>query len=263
MTRALATTLALAFVLTSQFMAFAEPPNSVDPYVNVAKGARAKPVQSASLPSPSPDRFGPVVLSPATSDIIEQQPVATFDVPAPTEKPLDAICALSSTLSGKAAKALIAKIATEEEFDLTLLNAIAQQESDFRMDQRSPAGALGLMQLMPATAKSLGVDPCEPEQNIRGSIKLLRLLNEKYSGNIIYMLAAYNAGEDAVDRNGGIPPYRETITYVTRILSTLNGWELPRSSKAASTTISKNNNETGQEKPAANRWAQGFVLHVE
>lgn len=255
---------AAALCITLQTLpAYAESSAYVDPYVSVSKGARIQPKVSAAVPVPSPDRFGPVYLVP-DQDASEQSELSKI-IPSPqvSKPPAEAGCTITSAIAGDEAKALIAQIAAEEDFDLTLLNAIAKQESDFRMNQRSSAGALGLMQLMPSTARSLGVDPCDPEQNVRGAIKLLRLLDEKYQGNTIYILAAYNAGEDAVDRNGGIPPYRETITYVTRILSNLNGWTLPRASKAKPSEPSVSNANSDQSKPAGNRWAQGFVLHVE
>ncbi len=82
----------------------------------------------------------------------------------------------------------------------------------------SPKGAIGIMQLMPSTAKALSADPADPEQNIDAGTRLLRELLLKYSGDVAKALAAYNAGEGAVDKYQGVPPYRETQTYVDKVI---------------------------------------------
>lgn len=102
-----------------------------------------------------------------------------------------------------------------------LVEAVAWAESRFRSDARSPVGARGVMQLMPATARDLRVDPHDASQNIRGGAKYLRQMLDRYSGDVVKALAAYNAGPGAVDRYGGIPPYAETRTYVARIFERL------------------------------------------
>lgn len=98
-----------------------------------------------------------------------------------------------------------------------LFLALIQQESAWNRNARSHAGAIGLTQLMPGTARDLNVDPHDPVQNIRGGAKYLRQQYDTF-GNWKHALAAYNAGPGAVQRHGGVPPYRETRNYVKRIL---------------------------------------------
>lgn len=102
---------------------------------------------------------------------------------------------------------------------VALLAAVIRAESSFRPKVVSPKGAQGLMQLMPATAERFGVqDAFDPAQNIRGGSQYLAWLYRRYQ-HWPWVLAAYNAGEKAVDRYGGIPPYRETRNYVRKVLS--------------------------------------------
>jgi cell wall-associated NlpC family hydrolase len=103
--------------------------------------------------------------------------------------------------------------------DPALLSAVAKAESGYRAKAVSGAGALGLMQLMPGTARSLGVDPLRPDQAVDGAARLLSGYLTAYSGRVDLALAAYNAGPAAVNRFGGVPPYAETQTYVQRVTS--------------------------------------------
>ncbi|NHC16534.1 transglycosylase SLT domain-containing protein [Motilibacter sp. E257] len=98
-----------------------------------------------------------------------------------------------------------------------LLAAVAKTESSFRSDATSPAGAKGLMQLMPATAAGLGVDPLDPQQAVRGAAKLLAGYLKDYDGSLDLALAAYNAGPGNVKKYGGVPPFSETKAYVRKV----------------------------------------------
>lgn len=98
------------------------------------------------------------------------------------------------------------------------LHSVAAVESAYRPDAVSPKGAVGIMQLMPATAAELNADPTDPVQNVDAGARHLRELLIKYDGGVYRALAAYNAGTGAVKRYGGIPPYQETQLYVQRVL---------------------------------------------
>ena len=117
---------------------------------------------------------------------------------------------------------LLAKAADETNLSPDLLEAVAWRESRLRSDAVSPAGAIGEMQLMPGTARALGVDPHDSQQNYRGGAIYLSSLLHRYNGDLVRSLAAYNAGPGAVDRFGGVPPYKETRAYVSAILDRLS-----------------------------------------
>jgi len=116
---------------------------------------------------------------------------------------------------------LVDAVAQSHGIEPALLLAVISAESGFRARAISPKGAQGLMQLMPATARRLGVrDPFDPEQNVRGGARYLNELLRLFDNDLRLALAAYNAGEDAVMRHGrAIPPYPETRQYVARVLS--------------------------------------------
>jgi soluble lytic murein transglycosylase-like protein len=115
---------------------------------------------------------------------------------------------------------IIETAATANALESNLLRAVIAVESGFNSRARSKRGAIGLMQLMPATALRFGVsDPYDPRQNVRAGAQYLKFLIDRFGNDLTLALAAYNAGEEAVDRSGGqIPPFMETQAYVPRVL---------------------------------------------
>jgi hypothetical protein len=123
--------------------------------------------------------------------------------------------------AGRSARYLedIHAIARQHGMNPLLAEAVARTESGFDPRARSPKGAVGLMQLMPETASALGVvDRFDPGENISGGVRHLRYLLDRYKGSVVLAVAAYNAGEGAVDIYRGIPPYAETRQYVEQVL---------------------------------------------
>lgn len=113
---------------------------------------------------------------------------------------------------------LVQEAGLRHNVDTDLIHAVIRQESNYDVFAVSVKGACGLMQLMPGTALRFGVkDIFDPAENVDGGVKYIRHLMDRYEGDRIRALAAYNAGEGAVDRYGGVPPYRETEDYVDRV----------------------------------------------
>ncbi len=130
---------------------------------------------------------------------------------------------MSEVLSPKAAKydTIIEEAAEKYGVDADFIRSIIQQESQFNHKAKSRVGAAGMMQLMPRTAKSLGVkNRLDPRDNIMGGVKYIKQLLDKYEGNKEMALAAYNAGPTAVNKYGKVPPFKETQKYVSTIMET-------------------------------------------
>ncbi|MET2831281.1 lytic transglycosylase domain-containing protein [Mesorhizobium shangrilense] len=132
-------------------------------------------------------------------------------------------CPGVAALSKEEGQRIVETVARQQGFAPPLVLAVARAESRFDSGALSPKGAYGLMQLLPSTAASYGVDICDPADNVKGGIGFLRDLHRKFP-NPIYMLAAYNAGEVAVLKYKGVPPYSETVGYVANVINDFYQW---------------------------------------
>lgn len=122
-------------------------------------------------------------------------------------------------MNSASVKPLITEAAQKYNVDPALIEAVIKQESAYNATARSHVGAEGLMQLMPGTAKDLGVqNSLDPRQNVMGGTKYLRQLMDQFDGNLTKVIAGYNAGPGAVSHYGGVPPYAETQDYVAKVL---------------------------------------------
>jgi soluble lytic murein transglycosylase-like protein len=132
--------------------------------------------------------------------------------------------ALNRAFTQQDIDAAIDEAAARHHVDPSLVRSVVKVESNFNPNAVSPKGAMGLMQLMPSTARSLNVaNPIDPAQNVDAGVRHLRKLLDSYGGNVSLSLAAYNAGSGAVARSAGVPHFRETQDYVRRITSLYQG----------------------------------------
>lgn len=171
---------------------------------------------------------GCLCASPAAGQVLEigdEGQVSTYDGPAVFTAegatrlaPAVVAPALLTGAAPDAVRRELSSAADAYSLDRGLVEAVAWRESRFRPAARSSKGAIGVMQLMPDTARDLGVDPFDPTQNIRGGALYLRRMLTTFGGDVRLALAAYNAGPGAVRKHGGVPPYAETQAYVTSIL---------------------------------------------
>lgn len=154
-----------------------------------------------------------------TKDGVTEVPaasVASFETEDYTAPPVPP--AVDPPLPARDTRTLVRDAAWRTGLPPALVESVARVESNLRQDAVSPKGALGVMQLMPATARALDADPHDTAQNIDAGARLLRELLIKYDGNVVKALSAYNAGAGAVDRYRGMPPYAETRDYVDKVI---------------------------------------------
>ena len=198
----------------------------------VASLAQAQPGDLIAFGSPV-DHIGiyagnnKMIVAPSRGDVVKVQdiyrePTAIRRVLGSSAAPLAGLPAAGAPQGPAAFAGLFRAAEARNGLPAGLLNAIAKHESSYNPNAVSPAGARGLMQIMPATARELGVDPSDPVQAIDGAARLLAS-NLRQFKSIDLAVAAYNAGAGAVSRHGGIPPYAETQAYVQRVLGTLRG----------------------------------------
>lgn len=154
------------------------------------------------------------------------RPAAPAPVTPPTTPAAVTAQAAPEIKRTQSPRELVLEAAARHGLPPEFVAAVAAQESGFRTDALSPKGAIGVMQLMPGTAAQLGANPHDPQQNIEAGTRLLKELLLKYQhhdNQVLLALAAYNAGEGAVARYKGVPPYRETRNYVSRIVRKYQG----------------------------------------
>lgn len=200
-------------VLAAGSLLLVVPPLSADQLVlRSGKTLRIESLECDAVACRAGLKGGEVVLAPA--DILRVDADEIVD-PEPAAPVLPG----SARRTSRSIEEIVADAARMYALPISLVRAVARAESAFRPDAVSPKGAMGVMQLMPDTARGLGVkDAFDPEENIPAGAKLLRRLLEKYEGRVAEALAAYNAGEGAVARHQGVPPYRETRGYIRKIV---------------------------------------------
>jgi soluble lytic murein transglycosylase-like protein len=140
------------------------------------------------------------------------------DYVAPAPVPAAAVPAAPAVPKATDPQTLVNEAAARNSLPPAFVSSVAKIESAMKQSAVSPKGAIGVMQLMPGTAKALDADPRDTEQNIEAGTRLLKELLIKYDGDVVKALAAYNAGPGAVAKYNGLPPYRETQDYVNKVI---------------------------------------------
>lgn len=229
----------------------------------MVSGAHGEDQRSASPRIATIDAKGRV------TPVQDDQP-ASQRIDAPTS---GAPCKIGEAMTTEEARGLVLKIATEEGFSPDFVLAVAKNESGFNSISISEKGAVGLMQLMPATAQRFKVDLCDPADNVLGGIRFLRALHEKYR-NPFYVLAAYNAGEDVVEKSRGLPAYPETVRFVAQVINDVYALPTPgasprrgsRSPGPDTPDLIEPAAPSAASTPGARSragWDDGFVMHID
>ena len=203
-------------------------------YVNgdepsAASRAQASTASRSSLVywSSTEHRFKPV---PTSGAVMRAARSAASEVNSYLDGRAQAHQILNRAFTQQDIDAAIDAAAARHHVDPSLVRSVVKVESNFNPNAVSRKGAMGLMQLMPSTARSLNVsNPFDPEQNVDAGVRHLRQLLDSYGGNVRLSLAAYNAGAGAVARSAGVPHFRETQDYVRRITNLYNGGSEPGS----------------------------------
>ncbi len=175
-----------------------------------------------AVPPPARPAAGSVAESPDRASLETSRPLAltTPETRLELDGPIE--IAPGAIFDREALRDLAARVARKHRVDEALVLAVIEVESRYDAFAVSPRGAMGLMQLMPETAARFAVrNAFNPVENVDGGVRYLKELLERYSGQVRLALAAYNAGEEAVDQFRGIPPFRETQQYVVRVLKAL------------------------------------------
>src|ERR1019366_8338919 len=203
-------------------------------YVN-GEGSSAASRAEASTPSRSrlvywsvtEHRFKPV---PTSGAVMRAARSAASEVNTYLDGRAQSHQSLNRAFTQEDIDAAIEQAAARHNVDPSLVRSVVKVESNFNPNAVSRKGAMGLMQLMPSTARSLNVsNPFDPAQNVDAGVRHLRKLLDSYGGNVSLSLAAYNAGSGAVARSAGVPHFRETQNYVRRITNLYNGGSEPGS----------------------------------
>jgi soluble lytic murein transglycosylase-like protein len=201
-------------------------------YVNEDEPSAASRTRAAT-PSPSrlvywsstEHRFKPV---PTSGAVMRAARSAASEVNSYLDGKAQAYPTLNRSFTQQDIDAAIDAAAARHHVDPSLVRSVVKVESNFNPNAVSRKGAMGLMQLMPSTARSLNVsNPFDPAQNVDAGVRHLRKLLDSYGGNVRLSLAAYNAGAGAVARSAGVPHFRETQDYVRRITNLYNGGSEP------------------------------------
>ena len=227
---------------------------------------------SPAIAKSSPDREAPraveAAVTPEGTVVAVQPSVERLNVRtgAKSRSP----CGAPIDMDAATARALVEKIAKQEAFYPEFVLAVAHGESRFDPNALSPKGAVGLMQLEPATAERYKVNICDPTDNVRGGVRFLRDLHARYK-NPLFILAAYNAGEENLKEFHGVPPYPETVRFIATVLNEFYDWPAPDRKLLAGAAARgrglKSDPASREASPSGeagdNRWQSGFVWNVE